>query len=292
MFARGVPSICYGLRGLVYFQIDVRAATPTCTPVSSAARSLIRPWCSAQMLTQCKDKSGNIKITGFLDDVVPLTEERKRGRRCPSTKQYRKDFGIPKVHGESGTTLERTWAPALEVNGCFGFTGQGAKTVLPAVAMAKVSMRLVPNRDPEKIATIFEDYLSKIAPKTVEVRSRACTAASRGWRRSTTSSFRRLVVRLNKALAARRCSRARWLDSGRGDLPGSARPALGALRCGLPDENAHAPNEKLDCGNFHNGIISPPPFSRRNREAQPLDTTSLTTTRRAVASSCASSGLN
>ena len=90
--------------------------------------------------------------------MVPLTaEERAAWAKLPfNEKQYRKDFGIPKLLGESGySTLERTWArPTLEVNGLLsGFTGEGAKTVLPAVAMAKISMRLVPNQDPDKIAS-------------------------------------------------------------------------------------------------------------------------------------------
>ena len=88
-------------------------------------------------------------------------------------KKYRKDFGIPRLFGESTyTTLERTWArPTLEVNGMLsGFTGEGAKTVLPAVAMAKISMRLVPNQDPNKIAGLFQKYVEENAPKTVELK--------------------------------------------------------------------------------------------------------------------------
>ena len=129
----------------------------------------------AQLLHQMKDRSGTIKIPGFYDDVVPLQDaEREAWAKLPfNEKEYRRTFGIPKVHGESGyTTLERTWArPTFEVNGLLsGFTGEGAKTVLPAVSMAKVSMRLVPNQEPDKIAALFEDYLQKVAPKTVEVK--------------------------------------------------------------------------------------------------------------------------
>src|SRR5262249_16095624 len=120
------------------------------------------------------DRSGHIKIPGFYDDVVPLKEvERNAWESLPfSERQYRKDFGIPKLAGESDyTTLERTWArPTFEVNGLLsGFTGSGAKTGLPAVAMAKVSMRLVPSQDPNKIAVLFDEYIRKVAPKTVEL---------------------------------------------------------------------------------------------------------------------------
>ena len=161
MFARGVPSICYGLRGLVYFQIDLRGSS-TDLHSGSFGGALANPaFVLAQMLAQMKDRGGRIKIPGFYDDVVPLTdEERQAWASLPfSEKQYKKDFGIPKLHGESDyTTLERTWArPTFEVNGLLsGFTGEGAKTVLPAVAMAKVSMRLVPNQNPDTIAQLFE----------------------------------------------------------------------------------------------------------------------------------------
>src|SRR4029079_3239287 len=97
-------------------------------------------------------------------------EERQAWAQLPfNEKKYRKDFGIPKVYGESGySTLERTWArPTLEVNGMLsGFTGEGAKTVLRAVAMAKISMRLVPNQDPNKIADLFQKYVEDVVPKT------------------------------------------------------------------------------------------------------------------------------
>src|SRR5439155_14198267 len=120
----------------------------------------------AQVLAQMKDRGGRIKIPGFYDDVVPLTdEERKAWTTLPfNEKKYKRDFGIPKLFGESGhTTLERTWArPTFEINGLLsGFTGEGAKTVLPAIAMAKVSMRLVPNQDPNAIAGLFETHVKK-----------------------------------------------------------------------------------------------------------------------------------
>src|ERR1051325_6675907 len=127
----------------------------------------------AHVLAQMKDKSGRVKIDGFYDDVVELRpEERAEWQKLPfNEKKYRQELGAPKLFGETGfTTLERVWArPTFEVNGLLsGFTGEGAKTVLPAVAMAKVSMRLVPNQDPDKIAALFEAYVRKVAPRTVE----------------------------------------------------------------------------------------------------------------------------
>jgi len=157
MFERGVPSICYGLRGLVYFQVDLRG-TKTDLHSGSFGGAVANPaFVLAQILAQMKDKSGRVKIPGFYDDVVPLTEEeRAEWKRLPFNEtKYRKELGAPKLFGETGySTLERVWArPTFEVNGLLaGFTGEGAKTVIPAVAMAKISMRLVPNQHPDKIA--------------------------------------------------------------------------------------------------------------------------------------------
>ena len=262
MFARGVPSICYGLRGLVYFQIDLRGSS-TDLHSGSFGGALANPaFVLAQMISQMKDRSGHIKIPGFYDDVVALQEsERQAWASLPfNEKQYRKDFGIPKVHGEPGyTTLERTWArPTLEVNGLLsGFTGEGAKTVLPAVAMAKISMRLVPNQDPEKIAKLFEDYVAKIAPKTVDVK----VTRMHGGKPWMTSFDNKYVQAAGRAIE-RGFGRAPIFTREGGSIPvvSTFQEELGLpsvlFGVGLPDENAHAPNEKLDVSNFHNGIIA------------------------------------
>src|SRR5437899_2410991 len=173
MFARGVPSICYGLRGLVYFQLDLRGSSTDLHSGSFGGAVANPAMVLAQVLAQMKDRGGRIKIPGFYDDVVALQEEeRKAWASLPfNEKQYKKDFGMPKLFGESGyTTLERTWArPTFEVNGLLsGFTGEGAKTVLPAVAMADGSMRRVPKQSPDTIARLFVEYVKKVQPKTVE----------------------------------------------------------------------------------------------------------------------------
>src|SRR5262249_6492390 len=171
MFARGVPSICYGLRGLVYFQIDLRVSSTDLHSGSFGGAVANPAIVLSQMLAQMKDRGGRIKIPGFYDDVVALQNaEREAWASLPfNEKKYKKDFGIPKVYGESDyTTLERTWArPTFEVNGLLsGFTGEGAKTVLPAVATAKVSMPLEPNHGPHKNAKHLCPYLNDVPPKT------------------------------------------------------------------------------------------------------------------------------
>ena len=262
MFARGVPSMCYGLRGLVYFQIDVRGSSTDLHSGSFGGAVANPAIVLAQMLAQMKDRGGRIKIPGFYDDVVALNEEeRKAWASLPfNERKYKKDFGIPKVFGESGySTLERTWArPTFEVNGLLsGFTGEGAKTVLPAVAMAKVSMRLVPNQDPDKIAKLFDAYVNDIAPKTVQVK----VTRMHGGKPWMTSYDNPFVQAAGRAIERGFGQKPVFTREG-GSIPvvSTFQEELGLpsvlFGVGLPDENAHAPNEKLDVANFHNGIIA------------------------------------
>jgi acetylornithine deacetylase/succinyl-diaminopimelate desuccinylase-like protein len=262
MFARGVPSICYGLRGLVYFQIDLRGSSTDLHSGSFGGAVANPAFVLAQMIAQMKDRSGRIRIPGFYDDVQPLQEtERQAWASLPfNEKSYRKDFGIPKVYGESGySTLERTWArPTLEVNGLLsGFTGEGAKTVLPAVAMAKISMRLVPNQDPNKIADLFQKYVEDAAPKTVALK----VTRMHGGKPWMTSFDNPFVQAAGRAIE-KGFGRAPIFTREGGSIPvvSTFQEELGLpsvlFGVGLPDENAHAPNEKLDVSNFHNGIIA------------------------------------
>jgi acetylornithine deacetylase/succinyl-diaminopimelate desuccinylase-like protein len=262
MFARGVPSICYGLRGLVYCQIDLRGSSTDLHSGSFGGAVANPAMVLSQMLAQMKDRSGRIRIPGFYDDVVPLQEEeRKAWATLPfNEKQYKKAFGIPKVYGETGyTTLERTWArPTFEVNGLLsGFTGEGAKTVLPAVAMAKVSMRLVPNQDPDKIAALFDAHVRDIAPKTVQV----TVTRMHGGKPWMTSYDNPFVQAAGRAIERGFGQKPVFTREG-GSIPvvSTFQEELGLpsvlFGVGLPDENAHAPNEKLDVSNFQNGIIA------------------------------------
>ena len=262
MFDRGVPSICYSLRGLVYFQIDVRGTKSDLHSGVFGGAVANPAFVLSQMLAQMKDRGGRIKIPGFYEDVVPLTEEERTAwRMLPfNEKKYRKDLGAPRLFGESGyTTLERAWArPTFEVNGLLsGFTGEGAKTVIPAVAMAKVSMRLVPNQHPDRIATLFENYVRKTAPKTVNV----TVTRMHGGKPWITSYDNTFVQAAGRAI-----------EQGFGKPPvfcreGGSIPVVSTFQeelgvpavlfgVGLPDENAHAPNERLDLGNFHSGIVA------------------------------------
>jgi acetylornithine deacetylase/succinyl-diaminopimelate desuccinylase-like protein len=209
-----------------------------------------------------KDRSGRVKIPGFYDDVRPLTEEeRAEWKKLPfSETRYRKELGAPKLFGEKGyTSLERIWGrPTFEVNGLLsGFTGEGAKTVLPAVAMAKVSMRLVPTQDPDKIASLFEAYVKKVTPKTVELKVTRMHGG-KPW----IAEFNNPYVQAAGRAIEKGFGRRPVFNREGGSIPvvSTFQEVLGLpsvlFGVGLPDENAHAPNEKLDLGNFHNGIIA------------------------------------
>jgi acetylornithine deacetylase/succinyl-diaminopimelate desuccinylase-like protein len=262
MFDRGIPSICYGLRGLVYFQIDLRG-TKSDLHSGSFGGSVANPaFVLASVLAQMKDRGGRVKIPGFYDDVRPLTDaERAEWKKLPFNEtRYRKELGAPRLFGESGySTLERIWArPTFEVNGLLsGFTGEGAKTVLPATAMAKVSMRLVPDQTPDKTAELFEAHLKKIVPKTVEVKLTRMHGG-RPWM----TEFDNPYVRAAGRAIERGFGKAPVFNREGGSIPvvSTFQQELGLpsvlFGVGLPDENAHAPNEKLDLGNFHNGIIA------------------------------------
>jgi acetylornithine deacetylase/succinyl-diaminopimelate desuccinylase-like protein len=262
MFDRGIPSICYGLRGLAYFQIDLRGTKSDLHSGSFGGAVANPAFVLAQILAQMKDRGGRIRIPGFYDDVRELSEaERAEWRKLPFNEtKYRKELGAPKLFGESGySTLERVWArPTFEVNGLLsGFTGDGAKTVLPATAMAKVSMRLVPDQHPDKVAQLFEAYLRKVAPKTVELKVTRMHGG-KPWMAEFDNKFVRAA--------------GRAIEKGFGKPPvfnreGGSIPVVSTFQeelgvpsvlfgVGLPDENAHAPDERLDLGNFHNGIIA------------------------------------
>ena len=262
MFARGVPSICYALRGLVYFQVDVRGTKSDLHSGLFGGAVANPAMVLAQILAQMKDRGGRVKIPGFYDNVRELSEEERAAwRRLPfNEKQYRKELEAPKLFGESEfSVLERVWArPTFEVNGILGgFTGEGAKTVIPAVAMAKVSMRLVPDQDPDVIARQFEDYLAKVAPKTVTV----TVTRMHGGKPWITEYDNPYVQAAGRAIEQGFGKAPVFCREG-GSIPvvSTFQQELGApavlFGVGLPDENAHAPNEKLDLSNFHNGIVA------------------------------------
>jgi acetylornithine deacetylase/succinyl-diaminopimelate desuccinylase-like protein len=263
LFAPGLPTLCVGLRGMIYTELEVRGAR---TDLHSGMYGGAAPnpfVALAQMLAKLKDEDGHILIPGFYDGIIPPSpEELAAWRSLPfDEEQYRiAEVGSRTLVGEPGyTVLERTWArPTLDVHGIpGGFTGAGAKTVIPARALAKVSMRLVPGMTPARSFALYKSYVEKIAPAGVDVEVRLIHSGDPC-----------LIPVDNPYIqAATRALRAVWgkdtvfIRSG-GSIPivGDFSRHLG-LPCvmmgfGLPDDNLHAPNEKFNLRNFELGIVS------------------------------------
>jgi acetylornithine deacetylase/succinyl-diaminopimelate desuccinylase-like protein len=263
LFAPGLPTLCVGLRGMIYTELEVRGAK---TDLHSGMYGGAAPnpfIALAQILAHLKDEDGHILIPGFYDDIVPPSpEELAAWRSLPfDEEQYRiAEVGSRQLVGEPGyTVLERTWArPTVDVHGIpGGFTGAGAKTVIPAKAVAKVSMRLVPGMTTAKSFALYKEYVERIAPAGVDVEVRLIHSGDPC-----------LIPVDNPYIqAATRALHEVWgkdtvfIRSG-GSIPivGDFARHLGLpsvmMGFGLPDDGLHAPNEKFCLKNFELGIES------------------------------------
>ena len=175
IIANDTPSITTGLKGLSYLEVEVTGPNRDLHSglYGGAVANPINILC--EMISKMKDENNHITIPGFYDNVMELsTEERVEMARAPfSLDKYKKELDLSDIHGEEGyTTMERTGIrPTLDVNGIWGgYTGEGAKTVIPSKAYAKISMRLVPKQSDEEITELFSDYFSSIAPNSVKVK--------------------------------------------------------------------------------------------------------------------------
>lgn len=262
MIAADVPTIVYGLRGLAYFELRVRGAQSDLHSglfggvVHNAAQAL------CELIAGMHDEHGRITLPGFYDDVRPLSEkERAEMQRLPMDEQYfREQAGIIQTWGEEGyTPAERVGGrPTLEIHGLLsGFTAQGTKTVIPAVAMAKISCRLVPDQSPQKVYQQMDSYLRAKAPKEIQWE----LIDLHGGTASVTDPF----ITETQALA-------RALETVWGIRPvlkreGGSIPVVGDMQrildvesvltgFGLPGDNVHAPNEHIHLPTLFRGIDS------------------------------------
>jgi acetylornithine deacetylase/succinyl-diaminopimelate desuccinylase-like protein len=263
LFAPGLPTLCVGLRGMIYTELEVRGAKSDLHSGMYGGAAPNPFFALAHIIAKLKDENGHILIPGFYDDVIPPSaEELAAWRSLPfDEEEYRKaEVGSKQLVGESGySVLERTWArPTVEVHGMpGGFIGAGAKTVIPAKAQAKISMRLVPNMTPAKAFALYKSYVEKIAPAGVDVDVRLIHSGDPD------------VIRVDNPYiqAATHALHEVWgkdtvfIRSG-GSIPitGDFFKHLGApsvmMGFGLPDDNIHAPNEKFHLKNFSQGIES------------------------------------
>ena len=260
MYAKGVPSICYSLRGLSYMEVEVTGPNRDLHSGSfgGSVHNPVQVLC--EMIASLHDKNGKITVKGFYDDVRSLTKaERDSFKKLPfSDRQYAKDLGVKQLYGEKGfTTLERLWSrPTLECNGIWGgYTGEGAKTVLPAKASAKISMRLVPDQSSEKAAKLFEKHFKKIAPPTVQVKVRNLHGGEAAITPIDSPGVKTAVAALQKGFGKKVLYQG---EGGSIPIVAQFKKILGIdtvlLGFGLPDENAHSPNEFINLGNFFGGI--------------------------------------
>ncbi|GAA4440428.1 dipeptidase [Bremerella cremea] len=259
-FGPGQPAITYGLKGIAYFELkltgpnrDLHSGT-----FGGSVRNPANTLCS--MLGSLVDEHGWIHIPGFYDDVKPLTgDERENFAELPFDEEsFKKQLGIDAVHGEEGyTTLERRWArPTLDINGLTsGYQGEGAKTVLPGVASAKFSCRLVPDQCPDKIADALREHLTKICPPGMKMELTA-HHGSPGFVVSTDSPY----IQAAKDAIEQGFGNAPVLIREGGSIPIVANFAeqlksdVLLLGWGLDDDNTHSPNEKFNLGDFQRGI--------------------------------------
>ncbi|MBK9352984.1 MAG: dipeptidase [Bacteroidetes bacterium] len=266
IIANDVPSVTVGLRGLCYMEVEVTGPNRDLHSgvYGGAVPNPINALC--EMIAKMKDENDYITIDQFYDDVIELSEnERKAMNEAPfSLDDYKKDLKLADIRGEKGyTTLERTSIrPTIDVNGIWGgYIGEGAKTVLPSKAFAKISMRLVPNQSSEKIAKLFEDYFIKIAPPSVHVSVKAHHGGEP-------------VVTPTDSVAYKAAEKAMETTFGKKPIPqrgGGSIPIVALFEAelnaktvlmgfGLDSDDIHSPNEHYGIFNFLKGIETIPYF--------------------------------
>jgi len=259
-FAPGVPSICYGLRGIAYMEVSVEGSSRDLHSGTFGGSVHNPVQALAELIARLHDRHGRVAIPGFYDDVRPLTKaERQAYRKLPwSDRKYARGLGVGQLYGEKGyTTLERVWArPTLECNGIWGgFTGEGVKTVLPSRAAAKISMRLVPDQKPDRIALLFERHVRKIAPPTVRVAVRYLSGGEPAITPLDSPGIRAAITALEKGFGKKPLYQR---DGGSIPVVTQFKRILGVdtvlLGFSVPDDNAHAPDEFLPLDHFFGGL--------------------------------------
>lgn len=272
-FAKDVPAITYGLKGICYVEVVVRGANQDLHSGTFGGAVANPANVLARLISACQKPFGKVAIPGFYNDVVDIEPwEREAFAKLPfDDTKFREELGVPQLFGEEGyTTLERKWArPTFDVNGLVsGFTDEGAKTVLPGEARAKFSMRLVPDQDPDKIRRQTYEFLEEIAPVGVSLQFIEHHGA------------RPVVVRRDGA-AVRAAVAA--FETGFGREPvfireGGSIPVVNTFQealdvecllmgLGLPDDNLHAPNERFRIEDYHRGAVTMAAFLEQMGEA-------------------------
>ena len=261
-YAPGIPALCYGLRGICAVELRVEGARQDLHSgqFGGAIANPLQVLC--EMISKMKDPQGRVAVPGFYDDVLELEEwERKAFASLDwNDEAFRQSLGVEQLYGEEGyTTLERKWArPTLELNGIFGgYAGEGSKTVLPAWAGIKITMRLVPHQNYKTMADRFEAFVRRLAPPTVRV-----SVIRQGG--GNPIAIPRTAPYVDVALDALRrgfgAEPVFMREGGSIPIVSAIKDLLGVdtmlLGFGLPDDNCHAPNEKFNLDDYQCGIAT------------------------------------
>ncbi|NDQ57757.1 MAG: dipeptidase [Acidipila sp.] len=261
MLGPGVPSVTYGLRGLNYYQMEISGPAQDLHSgvFGGAVPNPLTVLC--ELFAKMHDKNFHVTVPGFYDDVAALSKaERKALNSLPwKAKDFKKTVGAPELCGEKGFSIvEQVWCrPTFELNGLWGgYMGEGAKTVIPAKAWAKFSTRLVPDQDPDRIAKQVEKYIRNLLPNTVECTMFETLSKGKPWVAPFTHPYFKAAQRAlehgfgKKAVFIREGGSIPFVT----DMHDTFKVPCILMGFGLPDENAHAPDEHISLENYFGGI--------------------------------------
>jgi acetylornithine deacetylase/succinyl-diaminopimelate desuccinylase-like protein len=263
LYAEGVPTLCIGLRGLIYMEVEARGPMRDLHSGLYGGAAPNAVFGLIELLAKTKSAAGVIRIPGIYDDVEPpAAAEKESWQRLPFHEKdfLEKEVGSTKLTGESQySVLERIWArPTLEVHGIAGgFTGAGSKTVIPAKATAKVSLRLVPKQDTEKVIAAFRKFIEKNTPKGIRTEVRVLGAAPAVMVNPDHPAIQIAAKAFSDILEKPTV----FIRSGGsipivGDFATHLKIPTVLMGFGLPDDGLHSPNEKYRLENYYKGIMT------------------------------------
>lgn len=263
LYAEGIPTLCIGLRGLVYTEIEARGPARDLHSGLYGGAAPNAVFGLVELLAKLKDSNGKIQIPGMYDDVEPpAAAEKKSWESLPFNEAefLKKEVGSTALTGEPGySVLERVWArPTLEVHGIAGgFTAAGAKTVIPATATAKVSMRLVPKQNAEKIVSAYRKFVQENAPAGIQVEVRVLSAGEAIMVNPDHHAIDVAARAFSEVLGRETV----FVRSGGsipivGDFARHLNIPTILMGFGLPDDGLHSPNEKYKLSNYYAGIVT------------------------------------
>lgn len=262
LYDYGVPTLTYSLRGLAYMEVTVTGPNRDLHSGGFGGAVANPINILSKMISQLHDKNGKVTIPGFYDDVIKMSKREKENLKTLkfSDKDFAKTLQVAELHGERGYgTLERLWSrPTLDCNGIYGgFTGNGAKTVIPSKATAKISMRLVSNQKPNKIEKLFANHIKSIAPKSVKVEVKSLHGGFPFKCSLDEPMMEKAAVAMSKAFGKKTVYQGEG-----GSIPiittfnNILKVPVILMGLGLETENLHSPNEHFNLHHFNLGMIS------------------------------------